>query len=334
LPERPIFSHSLKNNLPESRILGSSAKKRRLRRLILVMVLAATIAGCAGSSAIRLPEAIETPGDQSRLISVPFFPQQVYQCGPAALAMALNWSGVTVTPQDLVAEVFTASKKGSLQSAMVAAVRRHDRIAYLLAGPQSLTAEIAAGNPVVVLQNLGLSWYPVWHYAVVIGWRADNRLILHSGTTRAKQISLKTFERTWARSHFWGLLVLSPDRLPADVSETRYLQAVSQLERLGRWDIAARGYQAARDRWPNSLAALMGLGVCRYQAGDLPSAEAVFRQATVEFPREGVAFNNLAQVLIDQGRRTEALAAVRQAILLGGPFQAQFEQTLEEIRNQ
>jgi hypothetical protein len=47
-----------------------------------------------------------------------------------------------------------------------------------------------------------------------------------------------------------------------------------------------------------------------------------------------VAFNNLAQVLIDQGRRTEALAAVRQAILLGGPFQAQFEQTLEEIRNQ
>ncbi|MGD8700868.1 MAG: PA2778 family cysteine peptidase [Desulfosarcina sp.] len=289
---------------------------------------------CAGPSEIRLPAANQAHPDRFQLTTVPFFPQKDYQCGPAALAMTLTWSGVAVTPQDLVAEVFTASKKGSLQSAMVAAVRRHDRIAYLLAGPQSLTAEIAAGNPVVVLQNLGLSWYPVWHYAVVIGWSADSRLILHSGTTPFKQISLKTFERTWARSHFWGLLVLPPDRLPADASETRYLQAVSQLERLGRWDIAARGYEAARDRWPNSLAALMGLGVCRYQAGDLPSAEAVFRQATVTFPSEGVAFNNLAQVLIDQGRRTEALAAVRQAILLGGPFQAQFEQTLEEIRNQ
>jgi hypothetical protein len=30
--------------------------------------------------------------------------------------------------------------------------------------------EVAAGNLVLVFQNLVISFYPVWHYAVVIGF--------------------------------------------------------------------------------------------------------------------------------------------------------------------
>ena len=63
------------------------------------------------------------------------------------------------------------------------------------------------------------------------------------------------------------------------------------------------------------------------------AAEATFRAATIRFHREGVAFNNLAQVLMDQGRRTEALDAALQAIQRGGPLKAHFERTLDEIRN-
>jgi hypothetical protein len=33
--------------------------------------------------------------------------------------------------------------------------------------------EVAAGNPVLVLQNLSFAWAPVWHYAVVMGYDAD-----------------------------------------------------------------------------------------------------------------------------------------------------------------
>lgn len=191
------------------------------------------------------------------------------------------------------------------------------------------------GHPVVVLQNLGLSWNPVWHYAVVIGLDlAKGNVILHSGTTPQKQISFKTFEHTWARSNFWGLLVLPPSQLPASAKEKDYLMAVSNLERLGRWDIAAQGYQTALDQWPDSLPATVGLGVCLYRTGDLESAEAVFREATLKFPDEGILFNNLAQVLMDQGRKTEALDAVMSAIERGGPLKTLFERTLEEIRKQ
>jgi len=54
---------------------------------------------------------------------------------------------------------------------MIAAARRNGFVAIELAPNLSdLLAEIAAGNPVVVLQNLALDWYPAWHYAVAIGY--------------------------------------------------------------------------------------------------------------------------------------------------------------------
>ncbi|BBO72324.1 hypothetical protein DSCA_62540 [Desulfosarcina alkanivorans] len=292
------------------------------------------MAGCAGPGVIRWPAATGDSPDPYLLSTVPFFPQEDNQCGPAALAMALAWSGVPATPRGLADQVFTPALKGSLQPAMIAAVRRHGRIACLLAGPESLIEEIAAGHPVIVLQNLGLSWYPVWHYAVVVGLDLDGgQVILHSGTTPGKPVSLKTFETTWARSGFWGLMVLPPSRLPAAASEKDYLLAVGQLERLGRWETAARGYATALTRWPDSLPARMGLGVCRYETGDLQSAEAIFRAATVTFPGEGAPFNNLAQVLMDQGRKAEALDAAMRAVQCGGPLKAHFESTLEAIRN-
>ena len=308
--------------------------KTALIRLIAVAVLAVVLFGCAGRAGIGWPRAEGELTAPYLIEKIPFYPQTAHQCGPAALAMALNWSGVNASAQELAEQVFTPSRKGSLQSAMIAAARRHDRIACLLAEPADLIDEIAAGHPVIVLQNLGLSWIPVWHYAVVVGWdAAAGNLILHSGAIAFKPTAFATFERTWARSDFWGLLVLPPSRLPATAKEADYLAAVSPLERMGRWNTAMRAYRTALERWPDSLPATVGIGVCLYQSGDLASAEAHFRGAIERFPGEGVLFNNLAQVLLDQGRRNEALLAVRQAIACGGPLKAHFEQTLEEIRN-
>lgn len=300
-----------------------------------MLALVLTIAGCAGTERIRWPATMPPSPDRHLLVDVPFFHQEAYQCGPATLAMTMAWSGIHVSPESLASAVFTPSQKGSLQSAMISAVRRYDRIAFLLPGPEALVDEITAGHPVIVLQNLGLSWYPVWHYAVVIGFdAAAGKMILHSGKTAQKMVAVKTFERTWARSDFWGLLVLPPSELPAVAEEMDYLRAVSHLERLSRWETAARGYQTALSRWPDSLPAIVGLGVSLYQDGDLKAAEAVFRGATLKFPDEGILFNNLAQVLIDQGRKTEALDAVNRAVERGGPLKAHFENTLDEIRNQ
>jgi tetratricopeptide (TPR) repeat protein len=267
------------------------------------------------------------------LNSVPFYPQKEYQCGPAALAMVLSWSGLQIGPDELTAQVYTPSLTGSLQPAMIAATRRRGRVAYPIKGAEALLKEIAAGHPVVVLQNLGLSWIPVWHYAVVIGYDLEaERISLHSGITNQKKTAIRTFDNTWVRSGRWGLLVLPPDRLPATVEENSWVAAVVGLEKAQQWPAAVRGYQAALLRWPQSFSAHIGLSNSYYGAEDLPSAEGILIETTQRFPHEGVAFNNLAQVLWEQGKKEAAIKAARRAVKLGGPHVEQFQKTLDEIQ--
>jgi len=304
------------------------------RNLVFNLIIGLLIfSGCA---TVPTKKGYQAAGDippQSELKAVPFFPQEEYQCGPASLAMVLAWSGLQIGADELAPQVYTPSLKGSLQPAMIAAARRHGRIAYPISGAGALLKEIAAGHPIIVMQNLGLSWAPVWHYAVVIGYDLDKAIIiLHSGITNRKTTALNTFENTWARSKHWGLVVLPPSLLPATAEENSYVKAVVGLERAQQWPAAVEGYKTALSRWPRSLSAHIGIGNSYYAQGDLKSARKVLQKTTILFPEEGVAFNNLAHVLWKQGKKQEAIKAARQAVGLGGPFVEQYQQTLAEFQ--
>jgi tetratricopeptide (TPR) repeat protein len=304
------------------------------RRLWVLAAAALLLGACATGPRPERPLRPEGLALRSAIGAVPFYPQEEYQCGPAALAMALSWSGVEVRPEELAPMVFTPARRGSLQPDMIAAARRLGRLAYTIAGEEALLREIAAGHPVVVLQNLGLSWYPVWHYAVAVGYDLEaGEITLHSGLSARKRTALSLFRATWSRGAEWGLLVLPPDRLPATAEETRLLESLTALEGARRPEAAAAGYRAALERWPGSLTAMMGLGNSLYAVGDLEGSAQAFRRAAENHPESGAAFNNLAHVLGQLGRRNEALAAALRAVALGGPLKETYEKTLLEIRS-
>ena len=301
-----------------------------LASLLLVLLLF----GCSALQRTTMPALPENVPPSHELDRVPFYPQDAYQCGPASLAMALTWIGLPVTPDELKPQVYTPSRKGSLQLAMIGATRRHGKIAYEISGPDTLFSEIAAGQPVIVLQNLGLSWLPVWHYALVIGYDVPQQdVILRSGTTRRKVMSYLLFEKTWARGNYWGLMVLEPNQTPLLAKENDYLAAVLGLEKAHQYQGAVTGYRTALTRWPNSLNARMGLGNSYYELGDLKGAENAFREATALHPQSAPAFNNLAYVLFKQGRLEEALIEAQTAVDIGGPQQSEAEKTLQEIKS-
>jgi hypothetical protein len=111
-----------------------------------------------GRQVLSLTEPVE-------LSDTPFFPQKKFQCGPAALATLLQMSDVPVVPAELEKQVYLPKRKGSLQAELLAAVRRYDRLPYVLQDTfTALAAELAAGNPVLVLQNLGFSFSGCWSY--------------------------------------------------------------------------------------------------------------------------------------------------------------------------
>lgn len=309
-----------------------AGQPRAFVRFFLLLVVVLVFSACA-----TLPEPWHHFSGYDpvtcEIESVPFFSQKAFQCGPSSLAMVLAWSGVAVGPDDVAPEVFTPSQKGSLQPAMISAARRRGRVAYPVSGPDALLREVAAGHPVVVLQNLGLSWIPFWHYAVVIGYDLNaGFVILHSGDTPRRHLSLRVFDNTWARSDHWALLVLPPDDSPVTATEDAFVSAVLGLENAGRLQAAVKGYQTALRQWPNSFGALMGLGNSHYALGNMEAAENAFRLATERFSSNGSAFNNLAQVLWEQGNHEQALKAACKAVAIGGPLVEIYQKTLEQIR--
>jgi tetratricopeptide (TPR) repeat protein len=302
---------------------------RPLSAVLLSLLLAST--GCATTRVQTIEPAQPT---SAAISSVPFRAQEGYDCGPATLSMTLAWSGVDVPIAELIREVYTPDRKGSLQPDLVAAARRHDRIAYVVEGQDELLAELGAGNPVIVLQNLGLSWMPRWHYAVVLGYDpANETFVLHSGRDANRVVGGSTFAQTWNRGGEWGLLTLPPERIPATADETRWLAAVVGVEQAGRFQTAAAGYRAAVARWPDSLGARIGLANAQYGAGDLDGAEQSLRATIVAHPNAAVAWNNLAYLLGERGRKPAALAAARRAVEIGGPDRAVYEQTLYELES-
>jgi hypothetical protein len=300
--------------------------------ILLLSCAGILLSSCTGlNKSVMLEKAGNVP-PRVEIETIPFYSQKAYQCGPAALAMVLNWSGLPISPEDLTAEVFTPERKGSLQSAMVSAVRRNGRIAYVFTGLSDLFVEVAAGHPVIVLQNLGLSWYPVWHYAVVVGYDLPEKVvILRSGNIRRKRMSFQVFEKTWARGNYWGLIILQSNQLPATVKEDLFLKALLGLEEARQFRAAIDGYHTALTQWPKNLTAHIGIGNCYYALGELENAEKALRKAIRYHPKSGPAFNNLAQIFFEQGRKQEALAAAKKAVSLGGPMSSVYQKTLEEI---
>jgi tetratricopeptide (TPR) repeat protein len=268
------------------------------------------------------------------LSSVPFFPQEDFECGPAALAMVAAAAGVKVLPEALVEQVYLPARKGSLQVEMMAAGRRQGLLAYpLRPRMEDLLREVAAGHPVLVFQNLAFSFYPVWHYAVVIGFdRKHNILLLRSGRTERLEMSMFTFERTWARGQYWSMLALAPGGLPATAEAEVYALATAALERVNP-RAAQSAYAAALRQWPDERAALLGAGNTAYALGQPAAAIDAYRAAVSQHPDFAEAWNNLAQVLLDQGKRNEASQAIAKAVALGGVRLPRYQQ-LQHLINQ
>jgi tetratricopeptide (TPR) repeat protein len=262
----------------------------------------------------------------------PFYAQRTNECGPAALAMVLAASGLQVNPDDLVREVYTPGREGSLTTGLITATRRHGRLAYLVPDMHALFREVAAGRPVVILENLALPWVPQWHYAVVVGYDLDRGTVtLHSGTIPRLQMTMETLERTWARGNYWALLALTPGDLPVVPDRGRYVNAAVGFEQTGQTDAARNAYTAGLRLWPDDLKLRMGLGNTLYAAGRLADAADAFARAVRDHPLAGDAFNNLAQVRLELGQIGAAETAARQAIGLGGSNIETYRRTLAAI---
>lgn len=294
-----------------------------IRAALPAAALFVGLAGCAASP--PLVDGLSADAPRSiELGATPFFPQDEYQCGPAALATLLRASGVEVEPQALTPQVFIPGRQGSLQAELIGAARRHGRLPYQLATTANeLIAELVEGRPVLVLQNLRASRWPRWHYAVLIGYDAKrNVALLRSGTDERLEMRWQRFAGTWHRGGRWAFTTLEPGTIPVHADAARYVEAAAGLEAAGQRRAAAASYDAAIARWPEQQHAWLGRGNVAYADGDLSAAADAYLRAVLLAPADAAARNNLAQVLTDAGCRDEARRQAERAATLaaGSPL--------------
>lgn len=303
--------------------------------VLALVLLLLTIAGCATTP--RLAETTRERLPRQALIeTVPFHAQRDYQCGPAALAMVLNAEGVDVEVDTLIPQVFLPGREGSVQPEMLATVRRHGRIPFVIDNRiDALLTEIDAGHPVVVMQNLALPAWPMWHYAVAIGYDLDaNELILHSGEEPERIESFRRFDATWARSDRWAFVALPPGALPEEIDEGRAMEAISAYERLQGAEDTLPAWEALVERLPRAALGHFALGNARHATGDAQGAIQAFERAVAVQPKLAVAWLNLGLVLRDQGDRNAARHALRRAAALPGHWQPRAREALAGLEEE
>lgn len=307
--------------------------------LWIVIGSASLASGCVVNSSIVRTDLLKQSGGMAiELVDTPFYPQTTDQCGPSALATVLSAAGVQVVPGELMPSVYIPGRDGSLQLELLAATRSYGRVPYLIEPDVvSLLGEIQAGRPVLVLQNLGIGIAPIWHYAVVVGFLPDeSKFVLRSGDNKRHLMTTSRFLRSWRRADSWGIVVLAPGELPANLDSEAFTYAVAALEAVGQFEVAAAGYETAVKRWPENAIAWLGLGNSYYALGQLEMAETAYSNLLSIEPNNVVALNNLSLVLVDHGRIDDAIQKIDVALSLtefGGALYELITQTRSEIQS-
>ncbi len=172
---------------------------------LLCLGLLILFSGCATTNAVATK--------WSKTIHVPFFPQETFQCGPAALATVLNyWQGKTgqgkhVAPEEIAAAIYSPSARGVLGMDMERYAKGQGFRAEQVSGSlDRLKESIDAAIPTIVLVDYGFSVYQRNHFMVVKGYSADGVLV-NSGAEESKSIGNEELLKVWKKTGHWMLLV-------------------------------------------------------------------------------------------------------------------------------
>lgn len=295
--------------------LASSAKRVGLRLLLPLMCMFG-IAGCTHQRLHPTQDFIlnshSTLPTSTLIDSVPFIAQDEHACGPASLAMVLQYYGHQQSQERLKPLLLIPEREGTLQVELVSAARREGLLA--LSGPsrlEVLLADVAAGFPVIVLQNLRFTFWPQWHYAVVVGFdQNEHMVLLRSGQYRLIEVPYNTFLNTWQRAGNWSLTVTRPTQLPPSTTAKQLANAAEALAHARHPAAALGAYATASQRWPDALHLWNGMANLAYAQQRWTLSQQAFAQSLLHDATQARLWNNFAYALQQTACHDQAMAAL------------------------
>lgn len=161
--------------------------------LFYVAVCLSFLVGCAAITANR-----PTDSEKAVIANVPFVKQKPDYCGPASLAMILNFYGLNVSQDEIAHEIYSSELKGTISIEMVIyAFKKGFEAEAYQGGFADLQAKLKAGLPVIVSHRVTKDAKKV-HYLVVLGFDdAKEVFYYHSDTKNDQAIDYQKFLKRW-----------------------------------------------------------------------------------------------------------------------------------------
>jgi len=228
-------------------------------------------------------------------------------CGPSVLNMAVEAHKPGIAYSVFKRMTYREELNGTLKSDIIGAARRLGLAPYRVPSMSQMLTLVEHGQPVIVFQNLGVSWLPAWHYSLLVGYRADrNAVYLHTGKEPYQELGFSRFHATWRRGGKWSYVVVPAGVIPEHVPFAEALDNAVVFENLGQKDVALAIYTGMAGRWPERFEPHLGLASLHYQSGNLRPAIAEMRLALDRNPNHPDLIANLALLYEESGQPTQA----------------------------
>ena len=249
-------------------------------RLARVQIALAIV--LAAAPAVRADE-LSRPG---ALLDVPFVAQTEALCGGASVAMVQRYWGAREVSAADFASLVDARQHGIPAARLTDAVQRQGWQAFASKGtPDFIRHHVERGRPIIALLQVGPNQR---HYVVVVSWSAGRVLYHNPASLPFRTISPAAFDRLWAPTSRWMLLLLPPKAL--NTHEPTLEAAV-----------------------PESVSALIELAGDQLLQHHYTEAIAAATEATRRAPESATAWRVLATGLFLADRPAPALAAWNEA---------------------
>ena len=251
---------------------------------------------------------------------IPGVPMQVWDiksCGAGSLSSVLQHHGDPTTMQEWDARL-QKTRGGVMSIDLVLAARQKGFDARLVTGDRLMVErELLDGRPLIlmlqVIQTPGRA-YDFFHYVVLDGIDPQRRLMrTQFGDGKARWVKYKRIENAWRGGGFAAIVIR-----PRDPVNDLVRDAVA-MEEKGFFDEAAREYRRILHDHPDSVLAWTNLGNVEARRSNPGAAEEAFRRAILLDTIAADALNNLAWLLYEQKRLTEAEALARRAVEAPAP---------------
>lgn len=183
------------------KIYGTFCQGYSLIHLLGLLFLAHFTLGCASGHYYSKEECRAEHCFQ--ISNVPFIAQMENYCGPASLAMVMNFHGANLSQEEIAEDIYEPGIEGTLSINLVLYPIKKGFEAEMYNGSfEDLKEKIKSGFPMIVLVKKNKD-KDQGHYLVVWGFNELNKQVfVHSGNKKAMIIGFETFGNIWRRTDY------------------------------------------------------------------------------------------------------------------------------------